>query len=154
MILETLWKWSHSVVSDSLRPRGLWPTRLLCPWDSPGKNTGVCYHFLLQITSEKTLFSNNLMVTGFGDWDLNISIWADSIPEQGSSSEPPLRFHTWWVLSSLIGWTVSAPFLINLMRNQKEMATRRRELFVLKSWRWASLLFFVFSFSFHICCSD
>ena len=27
---------------------GLWPTRLLCPWDSPGKNTGVGCHFLLQ----------------------------------------------------------------------------------------------------------
>ena len=32
---------SHSVVSDSLWPRGLWPTKLLCPWNSPGKNTGV-----------------------------------------------------------------------------------------------------------------
>ena len=42
------WKWSHSVVSDSLRPRGLYPTRLLCPWDSPGKNTGVGCHCLLQ----------------------------------------------------------------------------------------------------------
>ena len=30
------------------RPQGLWPTRLLCPWDSPGKNTGVGCHFLLQ----------------------------------------------------------------------------------------------------------
>ena len=30
---------SRPVVSDSLRPRGLEPTRLLCPWDSPGKNT-------------------------------------------------------------------------------------------------------------------
>ena len=30
-----------SVVSDSLWPRGLQPTRILCPWDSPGKNTGV-----------------------------------------------------------------------------------------------------------------
>ena len=28
--------------------RGLQPTRLLCPWDSPGKNTGVGCHFLLQ----------------------------------------------------------------------------------------------------------
>ena len=27
---------------------GLQPTRLLCPWDFPGKNTGVGYHFLLQ----------------------------------------------------------------------------------------------------------
>ena len=39
---------NHSVVSDSLWPRGLQPTRLLCPWDSPGKNTGVGYHFPLQ----------------------------------------------------------------------------------------------------------
>ena len=30
-----------SVMSDSLRPYGLWATRFLCPWDSPGKNTGV-----------------------------------------------------------------------------------------------------------------
>jgi len=30
-----------AVESDSLRPHGLYPTRLLCPWDSPGKNTGV-----------------------------------------------------------------------------------------------------------------
>ena len=37
-----------SVVSDSLRPYGLYPARLLCPWDSPGKNAGVGCHFLLQ----------------------------------------------------------------------------------------------------------
>ena len=37
-----------SVVSDSLWPHGLYPTRLLCPWDSPGKNTGVGHHALLQ----------------------------------------------------------------------------------------------------------
>ena len=35
------WKWSHSVMSDSLRPHGLQPTRLICPWDFPGKSTGV-----------------------------------------------------------------------------------------------------------------
>ena len=39
---------SHSVVSDSLQPHGLWPSRLLCPWDSPGKDTGVGCHSLLQ----------------------------------------------------------------------------------------------------------
>ena len=33
---------------DSLQPRGLSPARLLCPGDSPGKNTGVGSHFLLQ----------------------------------------------------------------------------------------------------------
>ena len=30
------------------QPHGLWPTRLLCPWDLPGKNTEMCCHFLLQ----------------------------------------------------------------------------------------------------------
>ena len=39
---------SRSVVSDSLLSHGLWPTMLLCPWNSPGKNTGVGCHFLLQ----------------------------------------------------------------------------------------------------------
>ena len=34
-----------------LRPYGLKPTRLFCPWDSPGENTGVGCHFLLQGTS-------------------------------------------------------------------------------------------------------
>ena len=39
---------SHSVVSYSLQPHGLQPSRLLCPWDCPGNNTGVGCHFLLQ----------------------------------------------------------------------------------------------------------
>ena len=39
---------SHSVVLDSSQPRGLQSTRLLCPWNSSGKNTGVGCHFLLQ----------------------------------------------------------------------------------------------------------
>ena len=34
-------------MSDSVRPHRRQPTRLLCPWDSPGKNTGVGCHFLL-----------------------------------------------------------------------------------------------------------
>ena len=34
--------------SPLLRPHGLSPARLLCPWDFPGKNTRVGYHFLLQ----------------------------------------------------------------------------------------------------------
>ena len=39
---------SHSVVSDSLQSHALQPTRLLCPWDFLGKNSGVGCHFLLQ----------------------------------------------------------------------------------------------------------
>ena len=40
-----------SVLSDSLQPHELQPTRLLCPWNFPGKNTGVGCHFLLQGSS-------------------------------------------------------------------------------------------------------
>ena len=38
----------HSVVSNSLRPHGLSPARLLYPWDFTGKNAEVGCHFLLQ----------------------------------------------------------------------------------------------------------
>ena len=43
---------NRSVVSDSLWPHGLEPTRLLCSWDSPSKNTGVGCHSLLQGISQ------------------------------------------------------------------------------------------------------
>ena len=36
------------ITSSSLQPCGWEPARLLCPWDSPGKSTGVGCHFLLQ----------------------------------------------------------------------------------------------------------
>ena len=39
---------SHSVMSNSLWPHGLYPTRLFSPWNSPGKNTGVGCHTLSQ----------------------------------------------------------------------------------------------------------
>ena len=39
---------SHLVVSNSLQPHGLYPTRLLCPWNSPGKNARVGNHSFLQ----------------------------------------------------------------------------------------------------------
>ena len=36
-----------SVMSNSLWPHGVWPTRFLCPWNSPDKNTGVGCHLPL-----------------------------------------------------------------------------------------------------------
>ena len=41
-------------MSDSVRPHKRQPTRLPCPWDSPGKNTGVGCHFLLQCRKMKS----------------------------------------------------------------------------------------------------
>ena len=43
-----------SVVSDSVQPHRRQPTRLPRPWDSPGKNTGVGCHFLLQCMKVKS----------------------------------------------------------------------------------------------------
>ena len=43
-----------SVMSDSVRPHRWQPTRLPRPWDSPGKNTGVGCHFLLQCMKVKS----------------------------------------------------------------------------------------------------
>ena len=43
-----------SIVSDSVRPHGRQPTKLSHPWDSPGKNTGVGCHFLLQWVKVKS----------------------------------------------------------------------------------------------------
>ena len=40
-------------MSDSVRPQRWQPTGLFCPWDSPGKNTGVGCHFPLQCMKVK-----------------------------------------------------------------------------------------------------
>ena len=67
---------TYSVVSDSLQLYGWKPARLLCPWDSPGKNTGGGCHTLLQGISV-TRGSNPSLVSpalagrffGSGTWE-------------------------------------------------------------------------------------
>ena len=56
------WKWSRSVVSYPQRPHGLQPTRLLRPWDFPGKSTGVGCHRLLP---QSGLWRYNLYTVNF-----------------------------------------------------------------------------------------
>ena len=69
-------KWSHSVVSDSYRPHGLHPTRLLRPWDSPGKTTGVGCHCLLQ---KFRLIYLNLLFSPLKSENISLSIMFDSL---------------------------------------------------------------------------
>ena len=62
---------SCSVVSDSVRPQRRQPTRLCRPWDSPGKNTGVGCHFLLQcrkVKSEREVAQSCLTPSDPMDW--------------------------------------------------------------------------------------
>ena len=51
LLLLLLSRFSHV---DSVRPHRRQPTRLPCPWDSPGKNTGVGCHCLLQCRKVKS----------------------------------------------------------------------------------------------------
>ena len=71
-------------MSNSLWPHGLWPARLLCPWDFPGKNTGVFCNFLLQ---------GIFLIQGLNIWLLCLLHWqADSLPLSHQGSHAPF-FH-------------------------------------------------------------
>ena len=78
---------SHSVVSDSLQAHGLQPTRPLHPWDSPGKNSGMGCHFLLQhICNKQTinlvlsiLIAKDMRETLSGLSDISIKIKSNQL---------------------------------------------------------------------------
>ena len=100
---------SHSVVSDSLWPYGLQPSRLLCPWGSPGGNTGVGCHALLQ---------------GFFPQGLNLSLlhWAElvaqSVKNLPAVQETRVRSPGWEdplekemaTHSSILAWKICSPW--------------------------------------------
>ena len=77
-------------MSDPLRPHRPWPTRLLCPWDSPGKNTGVGCHvllrgiFLTQGTERTSLVSPGLQANS-----LPLSHQGSPIPFRVKAKSPP-----------------------------------------------------------------
>ena len=82
-----------SVVSDPVRPHRQQPTRLLCPQDSPGKNTGVGCHFLLPGTTihpsikgihSKPFFTKHSLGVTF------VSLGTLWIPQWGK------RYNTFW----------------------------------------------------------
>ena len=66
------WNWSHSVVSDSSRPHGLQPTRLLHPWDFPGDRTGVDCHINFFFQRLDGILSSCHIPF---EWRLNCFIW-------------------------------------------------------------------------------
>ena len=70
---------SLSIMSNSLQLHGLQPARLLCPWNSLGKNTGLGSYSLLQGD-----FPNP------GIKPESHPLWADSLP-----SEPPRKPYIW-----------------------------------------------------------
>ena len=89
-------QFSRSVVSDSWRPHGLQPTGLLCPWDFPGKSTGVLEWAAIAFSEVVTLLE-----TKYQKVEL---ICLARILECRQTSPTTLknwRDHRYW-----IGWTV------------------------------------------------
>ena len=62
-----------SVMSGSSRPHGLQPTRLLCPWEFPGKSTGVGCQCLLQFEGCFYFFDS---VMSFTVLFLHLDLWS------------------------------------------------------------------------------
>ena len=78
------WKWSHSVMSNSVRPQRWQPTRLLHPWDFLGKSAGVGCHCLLRFSSYLQCFpvSGSFPVSQFvsGGPSIWVSVLASVLP--------------------------------------------------------------------------
>ena len=80
-------------MSDSVRPHRRQPTRLPCPWDSPGKNTGVGCHFLLQCMKVKSESEVTQLCPTLSDpTDCSLlgssghGIFQASVPESGATA--------------------------------------------------------------------
>ena len=76
-------------MSDSVRPHRQQPARLPHPWDSPGKNTGVGCHFLLQCMKVKS-------ESEFAQWCLTLSDPMDcSLPGSSTHGSFQARVLEW-----------------------------------------------------------
>ena len=114
------WKWSRSVVSDPQRPHGLQPSRLLHPWDFPGKSTGVGCHCLLR---DYTLdICRSEMKTAITPKFIGADLWQHCSPSHKTANYPngqtmlcadnriPLLFSCYVMSDSFVApWTVAPP---------------------------------------------
>ena len=128
MVLERRSSVSHSVVSDSLQPHELLPARLFFPWDSPGKNTRVVCHsllqriFLTQGSKPGLLYCRQILYRLSYREDL---LEGKKSPTGVNNSQFPLLFHThthqtpiclrsYWVCKT----ASLCPLLINILCGQ------------------------------------
>ena len=108
-------------MSDSVRPHRRQPTRLPRLWDSPGKNTGVGCHFLLQCRKVKSESEVAQLCSTLGDpmdwslpglpphpWDFQARVleW-DAIAFFVIYTDPILIFHLHDILISCNTWSMT-----------------------------------------------
>ena len=94
---------SHSDMSNFLQTHGLWPPKFLCPWTSPGNNTGVGFHALLQ-----GIFSNP------GITPRPPALQADSLPFELPSSVQSLSCV--WLFAT--PWTAACQASLSIINSQ------------------------------------
>ena len=120
-------------MSDSVQPHRQQPTRLPCPWDSPGKNTGVGCHFLLQCmkVSESEVTQSALLFVTLLDCSLpgssvhgifqaRVLEWV-AVPFSRESSQPRDRTH------SRPSYTPALPTSGCEMQTGRSVSTFRRQ---------------------------
>ena len=91
------WKGSRSVMSDSSRRLGLQPTKLLHPWDFPGKSTGVGCHCLLR---------QQMLVASISDF--YIHMWAQMLDHQKNKRVPEKHLLLlYWLCQGFWFWIIA-----------------------------------------------
>ena len=94
------------MVSNSLQSIGLWPTRFLCPWDSPSKNAGVGCHSLPDpgikpLSLVSPALAGGFFVTYFISYSVLHLVFCSHTPWCSDGKESPTMQET-WVRS--LGW--------------------------------------------------
>ena len=102
-----------------MRPHRRQPTRLLCPWDSLGKNTGVGCHFLLRcmkVKSESEVAQSCPTLSDPMDWSLPGSsvhgIFQATVLEWGGSEATPSAFSMtpFSTCNHALSWATTGPY--------------------------------------------
>ena len=112
-----------SVASNSLPPCGLQPAKLLCPWDSPGKNTGAVCHVLLQ----------------------------GIFPTQGSDPSLPHLWHYRWILYQWVPGEAHTSVFRSTIHNSQKVETTHPPMngwincamstWLTVTWQWKGMNF-------------
>ena len=129
------WKGSRSVMSNSSRSHGLQPTRLLHPWDFPGKRTGVGCHCLLWYLLLALLNSNSFLEAQIGwkipwrrKWlPMPVFLPGELIPwsEEPGGLHPcfPKRWQNWVTKHTCFTLFLSLYFINSSLPNPKQQST-------------------------------